>query len=72
MESTSSPEEFRPKVEARLQKDYPHLYEKWQDHLDKPMMQTALWVIMDVSESRTAAEQARINNQQIQSERQGT
>ncbi len=44
---------FREMVEERLQ-NHPDLWKKRKHQLGDPMMQTALWTIMDVMENRIA------------------
>lgn len=48
---------FRQMVEERLNSEAPDLVEKWQPKLDDPMMQTALWSILDVMEARKRADE---------------
>ncbi len=51
---------FREMVADRLVADHPHLLEKWGDKLGDPMMQTALWTIMDASDIRAKAAEAHL------------
>ncbi len=51
---------FREMVTDRLAADHPHLLEKWGDKLGDPMMQTALWTIMDASDIRAKAAEAHL------------
>jgi len=68
----SQPEKAVPfvdKVTARLEQ-YPELSDKYADKLyGDPLMQTAVWVILDVADACRVARDEMVRNEQIQSEK---